>query len=159
MDIITNTHFKVINEINRVTDFSVCYGGSLEDYLNLGYSTKPIGDLDVLIYDKSLIGILSKQYELTEPKPSYFNHFMGEKFTKYNTFIEGIKIDFLVSDYDYDENLFIETVINGEVIRHRNFQYKIQILKEWIEQSYPNDMWAHEKFSNILKKYEDINNK
>lgn len=158
MDIISKDHFKTIKLINKLTDYQVCYGGSLEDYLLLGVADKPVGDLDVLIYDQNIIGILDGFFELTPSKPSYFNNFMTEKFTKYNTVINNIKIDFLVSDGQMMVNDFIDSIINGVLIRHRNFEYKKQILKEWVELSVPNDMWAHDKFSKILDKYENFNN-
>ena len=158
MDIISKNHFQVINEINEITNFSVSYGGSLEDYLNLLIAEKPIGDLDILIYDKSLIEVLSQKYDLTNPKPSYFNRFMNEQYTKYNTYINDIKIDFLVSDDEFSPDRFIDTLINGTIVSHRNFKYKMEVLSEWVELSKPDDMWAHDKFKKILQKYEDINN-
>lgn len=159
MDIISKNHLQVIEEINQITNYNVYYGGSLEDYLLLRESEKPIGDLDVLIYSDEVIDILKERYQITNPVPSYFNHFMGEKFTKYNTVIRDIKIDFLVSDNQIDVSLFTSTIHKGMLIPHRVFDYKMEILREWVDSSIPNDMWANEKFSKILKKYEDTNTK
>jgi|SaaInl0LU_22_DNA_1037365.scaffolds.fasta_scaffold18489_2 hypothetical protein len=157
MDIISNNHLETIREINTITNNQVFYGGSLEDYFLLGGSDKPIGDLDVLIYNPDLINIFSNRYSLTNPKGSYFNRFMGEKFTKYNTYINDIKIDFLLSHSELDENNFTESIFDSVVVPHRTLLFKRTILMEWIEKSVPNDMWAHDKFSKILKKYEGLN--
>lgn len=157
MDIISKDHLTTIEEINRITDYKVFYGGSIEDYLLLNFSDRPIGDLDVLIYDDSIIDILRSYYDITESVPSYFNNFMNEKFTKYNTVIRDIKIDFLVSNSVNKSELFTSTIHKGVLIPHRVFDYKKEILKEWVTLSVPNDMWANDKFSKILKKYENSN--
>lgn len=158
MEILSNNHLKTIKEINQITNDRVFYGGSLEDYLLLGESEKPIGDLDVLIYDTEIINVLSEYYDLTEGKGSYFNRFMSEKFTKYNTHINGIKIDFLVSDSELEKDKFTTTMVGEVTIPHRTFSFKTSVLLEWIEKSIPEDLWAYEKFSKILLRYEGTDN-
>lgn len=159
MGIISKKHLNIINHINFITNHQVCYGGSVEDYLLLSTADKKVGDLDVLIYDEETFKILSDVYELTPPKSSYFNRFMSEQFTKYNCIVDDIKIDFLYSNTPFNESLFTETVYKGVLIKHRTFDYKKSILREWVDKSVPDDMWANEKFGIILKKYEDFNHK
>jgi len=160
MDIISKNHFQVINEINEITNFSVYYGGSLEDYLLLGSAEKPIGDLDVIIYDDDVMETIKRYFDLTDGTPSYFNRMMMLKQVKYVKYLNnGLKIDFMhVIDSPYTKDDYMISIYYGIPIAHLKFDKKVKLINEWIDNSQPHDMWAFDKFSKLLKRYEDINN-
>lgn len=161
MDIISKNHLDTIEEINQITDYSVYYGGSLEDYLLLGDSEKPIGDLDVIIYDYESFIRLKTHYNLPDGVPSYFNRMMSLSQIKHSITLEnGIKVDFmLVTDSPFNKEDYTISIYKGLLIPHLKFEKKVNLLKEWVSLSLPNDIWAYDKFSKILKKYENIDNK
>lgn len=160
MDIISKDHLTTIEEINRITNYEVYYGGSLEDYLLLGESEKPIGDLDVIIYDHESFNKLNDYYNLPNGVPSYFNRMMSLSQIKHSLTLEnGIKVDFmLITNSPFQTDDYTSSIYKGILIPHLKFDKKVNLLKEWISLSVPNDMWAYDKFSKILKKYEDIDN-
>ena len=159
MDILSNEHKKIIKHLNLITSHRVYYGGSLEDFLLLGYADKPIGDLDVLIYDEDTLNILLEEHDTKNSVPSYFNNLMSHHHMKNEVFIDGIKIDLLHSPHVDSNMKFTSTIYDGLLIKHRDFSSKVKVLSEWIDKSLPNNEWAYDKFTKILKKYENINNK
>jgi len=160
MDIISKNHFQVINEINSLTNYEVYYGGSLEDYLLLGSTEKPIGDLDVIIYDDTTMDTIKRHFNLDEGVPSYFNRMMRLKQVKHVKYLKnGLKIDFMyVVDSPFIKDDYTTSIIDGIMIPHLKFNNKVKLIEEWIDNSQPNDMWAFDKFSKLLKRYESINN-
>ena len=78
---------------------------------------------------------------------------------KNEVFIDGIKLDLLHSPHVDSNMTFTSTIYDGLLIKHRDFSSKVKVLSEWIDKSLPNNEWAYDKFTKILKKYENINNK
>jgi len=153
MEVFNESHFKVIDLISEKISGPVYYGGSVEDFLILENAYKPIGDLDIMVYDEKTLNELFNLFDIETEKESYFNRFFSQKFTKYVTHYNGIKIDILYSEQTIDKNKHTSTVYKGRQFNHRNREYKIEVLKEWVDKSMPDDLWANEKFSKILKRY------
>ena len=161
MIILSETHKDIIIRLNRLTNNQVSIGGSMEDYMLLGYAEKTIGDIDFKVNDDETFQRIKNEFDLPPPKPSYYNRLHDfERRDKYTITIDGVVVDFLVLVVSGEYNFKYEyTEFEGILIRHLEMWCKIKLIKEWISNSIPNDMWAYEKFVKILGKYENINHK
>ena len=160
MEILSHNHKQIIIDLNKITDNKISVGGSIEDYLLLGKADKPIGDIDFIIDDNETFEKIKNHFDLPERKPSYYSRLCDFEFRdKYTITINGVTVDFLVNTGESVVcSELTETVYDDIPIKHGTLKCKIILLENWIRNSIPNDVWAHEKFSKILKKYEGLNN-
>lgn len=160
MEILSNNHKQIIIDLNKITDNEISVGGSLEDYLLLGNADKPIGDIDFIVDDNETFEKIKNHFDLPERKPSYYSRLCEFEFRdKYTIVINGVTVDFLVDTGDSTLcGEIVETVYDNISIKHRALKCKIILLENWVRNSIPNDMWAYDKFTKILKKYEGLNN-
>ncbi len=159
MEILSHKHKQIIIYLNQITDNQISVGGSIEDYLLLGEADKPIGDIDFIVDDNETFEKIKVHFDLPESSISYYSRLCDFQIRdKYTLTINGVTVDFLVNTGDTTVcGELTETIYDNIPIKHGTVKCKIILLESWIRNSVPNNMWAYEKFSKILKKYENLN--
>ena len=161
--ILSEEHIKLIKEINNLTSNRAIFAGSLEDYLLLERWTEPIGDLDVIVYEKADLDLLIDRFNAGPVRDSMFNPYMEIKHKVYSLKKEGaVNLDFFVPENVYNEEKYTVSMYKGMSIKHRKFGVKVRLVEEWVTNS-RNDttkkgMKIYKKFASMLTHYDKMIN-